>query len=233
MGSVWSRLGAKVTVVEFLDRICPGMDNELAKMFQKTLKKQGFEFRLGEKVVDSEISEDGVKLKIEPSAGGDQTELDADVVLVSTGRRPYTDGLGLESVGLETDAMGRIEVDDHLRTSVPSIWAIGDCIRGAMLAHKAEEEGIACVENIKGLPGHVNYGAIPSVVYTAPEVAWVGQTEEELKEAGISYNKGVFPFQANSRARSNMDAEGMVKFLADSTTDRILGIHIMGANAGE
>ena len=233
MGSVWSRLGAKVTVVEFLDRICPGMDMELTKMFQKTLKSQGFEFRLKQKVTGTEVTDDGVKVTVEPSEGGDAEVIDADVVLVSTGRRPYTDNLGLDKLGIPTNKFGQIEVDETFRTVVPSVYAIGDCIPGPMLAHKAEEEGIAAVENIAGMAGHVNYDAIPGVIYTYPEIASVGKTEEELKEDGVDYKKGTFPFSANSRARANEDAEGMVKFLSDAKTDRILGIHIMGPNAGE
>ena len=233
MGSVWSRLGAKVTVVEFLDRICPGMDLELTKMFQKTLKSQGFEFRLEQKVTATEVTDNGVKVTVEPSAGGEAEVLDADVVLVSTGRRPFTDNLGLDKVGIPTNKFGQIEVDESFRTVVPSVYAIGDCCPGPMLAHKAEEEGIAAVEYIAGMKGHVNYDAIPGVIYTHPEIASVGKTEEELKDAGVNYKKGTFPFSANSRARANEDADGMVKMLADADTDQILGIHIMGPNAGE
>jgi len=233
MGSVWSRLGANVTVIEFLDRICPSMDQELTKKFQQTLKKQGFKFNLKTKVVKSEVTDSGVVLTTEPSKGGDAKEETYDVVLVATGRRPYTDGLGLEDLGIQTDQLGRIEVDEHFKTAVPSIYAIGDCIDGPMLAHKAEEEGIAAVETMAGFAGHVNYNAIPGVVYTYPEVASVGKTEEELKEAGVAYNVGNFPFSANSRARANGSSDGFVKVLAEKDTDRIVGCHIIGPNAGE
>jgi len=233
MGSVWARLGAEVTVIEFLDRILPSNDTEVAKKFLTTLKKQGFKFNLKTKVIKSVVEDDGVVLTTEPSKGGDVKEEKYDVVLVSTGRRPYTEGLGLEDLGIQTDKLGRIEVDSHFKTDVPSIYAIGDAISGPMLAHKAEEEGIACVETIAGYAGHVCYDAIPGVVYTYPEVANVGKTEEELKEAGISYNSGNFPFAANSRARANGSSEGFVKVLADKDTDKILGVHIIGPNAGE
>ena len=233
MGSVWSRLGTKVTVIEFMDRLCPSMDQELTKKFQTTLKKQGFNFQLKRKVVKSVVGEDGVTLSTEASTGGKEKEEKYDIVLVATGRRPYTDGLGLEQLGIQTDKLGRIEVDEHFKTAVPSIYAIGDCIDGPMLAHKAEEEGIACIETIAGFAGHVNYDAIPGVIYTYPEVAAVGKTEEELKEAGIAFVKGTFPFAANSRARANGYTEGFVKVLADKETDRILGVHIIGPNAGE
>lgn len=233
MGSVWSRLGTKVTVIEFMDRLCPAMDQELTKKFQTTLKKQKFKFQLKTKVMKSVVEEDGVTLSTEAAKGGKEKEEKYDIVLVATGRRPYTDGLGLETLGIQTDKLGRIEVDEHFKTAVPSIYAIGDCIDGPMLAHKAEEEGIAAIETIAGFAGHVNYDAIPGVIYTYPEVASVGKTEEELKEAGISYSKGSFPFAANSRARANGDTEGFVKVLADKETDRILGVHIIGPNAGE
>lgn len=233
MGSVWRRLGAEVTVVEFLDTITPGMDKEITQAFLKILKKQGIKFLLSTKVTGSKVTDNGVKLTLEPSAGGAVTEFDADVVLVSTGRRPFTKNIGLEALGIETDKVGRIKVDAHFQTKVPSVFAIGDCIDGPMLAHKAEEEGIACVETIAGFAGHVNYDAIPGVVYTYPELATVGQTEEQLIKAGVKYNKGTFPFQANSRARAMLDAEGMVKVLSDKETDRILGMHIIGPNAGE
>jgi len=209
------------------------MDKELTKKFQATLKKQGFKFKMKTKVMKSELSGDGVKLTMEAAAGGKEETDEFDIVLVATGRRPFTDSLGLEAMGIQTDRLGRIEVDDHFKTAVPSIYAIGDCIDGPMLAHKAEEEGIAAVETIAGLAGHVNYDAIPGVIYTYPEVASVGKTEEELKEEGIKFNKGSFPFMANSRARANGDSEGFVKVLADAETDRILGCHIMGPNAGE
>ncbi|GKZ00886.1 hypothetical protein MPSEU_001040300 [Mayamaea pseudoterrestris] len=233
MGSVWSRLGSDVTVIEFMDKICPAMDQELTKKFQTTLKKQGFKFKLKTKVVKSQVVSDGVTLSMEPSKGGESKDETFDVVLVATGRRPYTDGLGLESLGIQQDKLGRIEVDDHFRTAVPNIYAIGDCINGPMLAHKAEEEGIAAVEIIAGYAGHVNYDAIPGVIYTYPEVASVGKTEEELKEAGIEYRTGSFPFAANSRARANASTDGFVKILADAKTDKILGAHIIGPNAGE
>jgi dihydrolipoamide dehydrogenase len=233
MGSVWSRLGTEVTVIEFMDRLCPAMDQELTKKFQTTLKKQGFKFQLKTKVTSSQVEDDGVVLTTEPSKGGDAKTAKYDIVLVATGRRPYTEGLGLEELGIQKDKLGRIEVDEHFRTAVPNIYAIGDCIDGPMLAHKAEEEGIAAVETIAGFAGHVNYDAIPGVIYTYPEVASVGKTEEELKEAGVDFVKGTFPFSANSRARANGSSEGFVKVLADKATDRILGVHIMGPNAGE
>ncbi|KAL3816723.1 LOW QUALITY PROTEIN: hypothetical protein ACHAXA_002209 [Cyclostephanos tholiformis] len=235
MGSVWNRLGSEVTVIEFMDRVCPAMDSELTKKFQATLKKQGFKFRMSTKVVKSEVVGDSVHITTEPSKGGDQTTEIYDIVLVATGRRPYTAGLGLENLGIQTDKLGRIDVDSHFRTAVPNIYAIGDCIDGPMLAHKAEEEGIAAVETIAGYAGHVNYDAIPGVIYTFPEVASVGKTEEELKAMNVQYNKGTFPFAANSRARANAtgNSEGFVKVLADKTTDKILGVHIMGPNAGE
>mmetsp|Transcript_1100 Transcript_1100/g.2298 ORF Transcript_1100/g.2298 Transcript_1100/m.2298 type:complete len:525 (+) Transcript_1100:14-1588(+) len=233
MGSVWSRLGTEVTVIEFMDRLCPAMDVELTKKFQTTLKKQGFKFQLKTKVVESKVEDDGVVLKTEASKGGKEKEAKYDIVLVATGRRPYTEDLGLDALGIQTDKLGRIEVDEHFRTAVPSIYAIGDCIDGPMLAHKAEEEGIAAVETIAGYAGHVNYDAIPGVIYTYPEVAAVGKTEEELKEAGVAYSVGTFPFAANSRARANGSSEGFVKILSDKETDRILGAHIIGPNAGE
>jgi len=233
MGSVWNRLGAEVTVIEFLDGIVPAVDRQIAKEYQKLLKKQGFKFMLGHKVTESKVTDSGVTLSVEPSAGGDTQELDVDVVLVSTGRRPFTEGLNLEDHGISTDRLGRVEVDHEFKTGTSGVWAIGDVIAGPMLAHKAEEEGIAAIENMAGLAGHVNYDAIPGVVYTHPEIADVGRTEEELKEAGVKYNVGVFPFQANSRARANQESDGMVKILADAETDRILGVHILGAAAGE
>lgn len=233
MGSVWSRLGTKVTVIEFMDKLCPAMDHELTKKFQTTLKKQGFKFQLKSKVTKSVVGDHGVTLTTEASKGGKEKEATYDIALVATGRRPYTEGLGLEALGIQLDKIGRIEVDEHFKTAVPSIYAIGDCIDGPMLAHKAEEEGIAAVETIAGFAGHVNYDAIPGVVYTYPEVASVGKTEEELKEAGIEYSKGSFPFAANSRARANGSTDGFVKVLAHKVTDRILGVHIIGPNAGE
>lgn len=233
MGSVWSRLGSNVTVIEFMDRLCPAMDIEVTKKFQTILKKQGFKFKMKTKVTKSEVVDGKVMLTTEAAAGGKEKEEGYDVVLVATGRRPYTEGLGLEELGIEVDQLGRIKCDEHFKTNVPSIYAIGDCIAGPMLAHKAEEEGIAAVETMAGYAGHVNYDAIPGVIYTYPEVAAVGKTEEELKEAGIEYNVGNFPFAANSRARANGSSEGFVKVLADKETDKILGCHIIGPNAGE
>ena len=232
MGSVWGRLGAKVTVVEFLDRITPGMDGEVAKDFQRILAKQGFEFRLGTKVTGAEKLKSKIKLSLEPAAGGDAETLDCDVVLVAIGRRPYTEGLGLEALGIETDKRGFITVDSNYQTNVEGIFAIGDCVPGPMLAHKAEDEGVACAEIIAGETGHVNYDVIPGIVYTWPEVASVGQTEEQLKEAGIDYKVGKFPFSANGRARAANDTDGFVKLLADATTDQVLGAHIIGPDAG-
>jgi dihydrolipoamide dehydrogenase len=234
LGSVWRRLGAKVTVVEFLDRIIPGMDGEVAKQFQRILQKQGMEFRLGQKVTAVHSNGAGpLQVQVQPSQGeGPQEFLDADVVLVAIGRTPYTEGLGLENVGVQIDNKRRIVVDGHFRTNVAGIYAIGDVIRGPMLAHKAEDEGIAVAEIIAGKAGHVNYGVIPNVIYTYPEVASVGATEEELKEAGLQYNTGKFPFTANGRAKVNRQTEGFVKFLADAKTDRVLGVHILGPDAG-
>ena len=233
MGSVWRRLGTKVTVIEFLDHIVPGTDKDVGKTFLRLLKKQGMKFKLKTAVQSAEVAEEGVALTHAPAKGGDATTDHFDVVLVATGRRPFTEGLGLENLGIETDKLGRVQVDEHFRTKVPSVFAFGDVIDGPMLAHKAEEEGIACVENIAGFAGHVNYDAIPGVIYTHPELATVGRTEEQLKDAGIAYSKGVFPFSANSRARATGDYEGQVKILADKETDRILGMHIIGSNAGE
>lgn len=233
LGSVWSRLGADVTVVEYLDAVGAGMDGELAKTFHKMLTKQGFKFKLSTKVVGTEKVDGRVQVHVEPAAGGNKETLEADVVLVSIGRRPYTAGLGLDKLGIETDKRGRIVIDPEFRTSIPHIRCIGDATVGAMLAHKAEEEGIAATEYIAGGHGHVNYNVIPSVIYTHPEVAWVGKTEEELKKNGIKYKKGSFPMMANSRARTNDDAEGLVKILSDAETDRILGCHLIGPNAGE
>lgn len=232
LGSVWRRLGAKVTVVEFLERITPGMDSEVASSFQKILAKQGFEFKLGTKVTGAKTGAKGVSLTLEPAAGGAAETLEADVVLVAIGRRPFTQGLGLESVGITTDQRGFIPTD-HFRTSAPGVWAIGDVIHGPMLAHKAEEDAVAAVELIVGKAGHVDYDLVPSVVYTAPEVAWVGKTEDQLKAAGVQYKVGKFPFLANSRAKINHETEGFVKFLADAKTDRVYGVHILGPQAGE
>ncbi|EIW75583.1 dihydrolipoyl dehydrogenase [Coniophora puteana RWD-64-598 SS2] len=234
MGSVWSRLGSEVTVVEFLGGIGgQGIDEEVAKQFQKILGKQGIKFKLNTKVLSAEKKDGKVVIKTEAAKDGKTDELEADVVLVAVGRRPYTDGLNLEAVGIEKDNRGRIVIDDAFNTSVKNIKCIGDVTFGPMLAHKAEEEGIAAIEHIHAGHGHVNYGAIPSVVYTHPEVAWVGKTEQELKEAGVKYSVGKFPFAANSRAKTNMDTEGFVKFLSEKETDRILGVHIIGPNAGE
>jgi dihydrolipoamide dehydrogenase len=234
LGSVWRRLGAKVTVVEFLDRIIPGMDNEVAKQFQRMLQKQGLVFRLGQKVAEVELDGAGpLKVQVQPSNGdGSREVLEADVVLVAVGRSPYTEGLGLEDAGVQIDNKRRIVIDDHFRTNVKGIYAIGDVVRGPMLAHKAEDEGIAAAEIIAGKAGHVNYGVIPNVIYTYPEVASVGQTEEELKGAGVAYNVGKFPFTANGRAKVNRQTEGFVKLLADAKTDRVLGVHIIGPDAG-
>ncbi|MFN3521033.1 MAG: dihydrolipoyl dehydrogenase [Phenylobacterium sp.] len=232
LGSVWRRLGAEVTVVEFLDRITPGMDGETAKTFQRALTKQGMTFKLGSKVTGAKAGKNDVTLTVEPVAGGEPETLKAQYVLLAIGRRPYTDGLGLETVGITPDKRGFIETD-HFKTSAPGVWAIGDAIHGPMLAHKAEEDAVACIELIAGKAGHVDYNLVPSVVYTAPEVAWVGKTEEQLKEAGIAYKTGKFPFTANSRAKINHETEGFAKVLADATTDEILGVHIIGPQAGE
>ena len=232
LGSVWRRLGAKVTVVEFLDRITPGSDAEIAKTLQRSLTKQGVEFRLGQKVTAAKASKKSVTLTVEPVAGGAAETLEADYVLLAIGRRPYTEGLGLESVGIAPDKRGFIETD-HGRTSAPGVWAIGDVTLGPMLAHKAEEEAVACIETIAGHAGHVNYGVIPSVIYTWPEVAWVGKTEEELKAEGRAYKAGKFPFTANSRAKINHETEGFVKVLADAATDEVLGVHMIGPQVSE
>ncbi|PHH70656.1 hypothetical protein CDD83_5367 [Cordyceps sp. RAO-2017] len=234
MASVWSRLGSKVTVIEFLGQIGgPGMDNEIAKATQKLLKKQGMEFKLNTKVVSGDKVGDRVNLKLDAAKGGKREGLEAEVVLVAIGRRPYTHGLGLENIGIELDERGRVIIDSEYRTKLPHIRCIGDATFGPMLAHKAEEEAVAAVEYIKKGFGHVNYGCIPSVMYTYPEVAWVGQSEHDLKSQKIPYRVGTFPFSANSRAKTNLDTEGMVKMLADPETDRLLGVHIIGPNAGE
>ncbi|MBT3927298.1 MAG: dihydrolipoyl dehydrogenase [Rhodospirillaceae bacterium] len=232
MASVWGRLGAKITVIEFLDRIVPGMDGELATNFQKMLRRQKMKFKLSTKVTGAELTENGVALTMEPVEGGAAETLEADVVLVAVGRKPYTEGLGLEQAGVKTDGGGRIEVNEHFETSTAGVYAIGDVIAGPMLAHKAEDEGVAAAEIIAGQKSHVNYDAIPGVVYTHPELASVGQTEEQLKEAGIDYNAGSSPFIANGRARAMSATDGFVKVLADAKSDRILGVHIMGADAG-
>jgi dihydrolipoamide dehydrogenase len=233
LGSVWARLGAKVTVVEFLDTILGGMDGDVAKQFQRMLAKQGIEFKLGAKVTEVKKAGKGAKVTFEAVKGGDSETIDADAVLVATGRKPFTDGLGLEEAGVKLDDRGRVATDGHLRTNVEGIYAIGDAIAGPMLAHKAEDEGVAVAEMIAGQAGHVNYGVIPSVVYTSPEVASVGKTEEELKKDGVEYNAGKFPFSANGRARAMLQTEGFVKVLADKKTDRVLGVHILGFGAGE
>ncbi|MFN8722003.1 MAG: dihydrolipoyl dehydrogenase [Rhodospirillales bacterium] len=232
MGSVWARLGAQVTVVEFLDRVLPGMDGEVSKHMQRVMAKQGLTFKLSTKVVGADASGEGVRLTLEPAAGGAQETLEADVVLVAIGRRPYTEGLGLEAAGVVLDERRRVKIDAHFQTNVPGIYAIGDVVAGPMLAHKAEEEGVAVAEILAGQAGHVNYDAIPGVVYTWPEVAQVGKTEEQLKAEGIAYKVGKFPFSANGRARAMNSTEGFVKILADKTTDRVLGVHILGPDAG-
>ena len=230
LGSVWSRLGAEVTVIEFLDRILPGMDGEIAKQTQRIMGKQGLKFKLGSKVTSAKAAKTGVTLTVEPAKGDGAAEtLKADIVLVAVGRRAYTDGLGLDKLGVKIDNRGVIQVDGRFETSVPGIYAIGDCIPGPMLAHKAEEDGAVCAEIIAGQSGHVDYNRVPGVVYTWPEVAGVGQTEEQLKEAGVAYKVGKFPFTANSRARATGETDGVVKVLADERTDKLLGVHIVGA----
>ncbi|MGD0145048.1 MAG: dihydrolipoyl dehydrogenase [Rhizomicrobium sp.] len=231
LGSVWRRLGSDVTVVEFLDRITPGLDGEVAKQFQRILQRQGMKFLLSTKVAGIDKKGDNLRVNVEAGAGEKQT-LDADVVLVAIGRKPYTDGLGLEDAGVKRDPRGRVATDAHFKSNVAGIWAVGDCREGPMLAHKAEDEAVACIENIAGRAGHVNYDAIPAVVYTAPEVASVGKTEEDLKTAGIAYKSGKFPFTANARAKTIAATDGFVKVLADAKTDRVLGVHILGAEAG-
>ncbi len=233
LGSVYRRLGADVTVVEFLDVILPPMDGEVRKQAQRLLDKQGLTFKLGTKVTGAKTSKSGVTLTVEPSKGGDAEELTADAVLVAIGRRPFTQGLGLENVGLAANDRGFIDVDHDYQTKVQGIFAIGDVIGGMMLAHKAEEEGVAIAEMLAGQSGHVNYGAIPSVVYVNPEIAMVGKTEEQLKEEGVAYKVGKFPFTANGRARANGCTDGFVKVLADAKTDRVLGCHIIGPEAGD
>jgi len=232
LGSVWRRLGAQVTVVEFLPRITPGVDEETAKTFQRSLAKQGIVFKLGAKVTGAKAGAKSVELTVEPVDGGAAETLSADYVLLAIGRRPYTEGLGLESVGVAADRRGFIETD-HFKTTAAGVWAIGDVTHGPMLAHKAEDEAVACIEIIAGKAGHVNYDVIPSVIYTFPEVAQVGKTEEELKAAGVAYKVGKFPFTANARAKVNHEAEGFVKVLADAATDRVLGVHMVGPDVGE
>ena len=233
LGSVWMRLGAEVTVVEYLDTVLGGMDGDVSKQFQRMLEKQGMTIRTGAKVTAVKKAGKGAEVTFEPVKGGDAETLKADIVLVATGRKPYTEGLGLEDAGVVLDNRGRVEINEHWHTSVEGIWAIGDVVKGPMLAHKAEDEGMAVAERIAGQAGHVNYGVIPSVVYTEPEVASVGQTEEELKKAGIAYVAGKFPFTANGRARAMLATEGFVKILADKATDRVLGVHIVGKGAGD
>ena len=233
MGSVWRRLGADVTVVEFLDHILPGMDSELSKQTQQLLEKQGMTFQLSHKVTGAKSSKSAVTLSVEPVAGGDAQEIKAEVVLVAIGRRPYIQDLGLENAGVEVEKGGFVVVNDHFQTNVEGIYAIGDVIGGAMLAHKAEDEGAVLAEIVAGQSGHIDYDAIPGIVYTWPEVAAVGKTEEQLKEAGVNYNAGKFPFMANARARAMGDVDGFVKILADAETDRVLGVHILGPAAGD
>lgn len=232
LGSVWRRLGAKVTVVEYFDTITPGMDLEVIKNFTRILKKQGMDIKTSTKVVGVKSTKTSATVTVEPAKGGDAEEIKCDYVLVSVGRKPFTSGLGLAEAGVKLDDKGRVVVDAHFATNVPGIYAIGDVIAGPMLAHKAEEEGVACAEIIAGKPGHVNYDVIPGVVYTSPEVASVGKTEEQLKGEGVDYKSGKFPFLANGRAKANGDTEGFVKILADAGTDRVLGVHIIGAMAG-
>ena len=232
LGSVWRRLGSEVIVVEFLDRILPGMDAEVGKQFQRILQKQGMTFKLSSKVTAVDTSDATLKATVEPAAGGTPETIEADVALIAIGRVPYTEGLGLEAVGVAKDNKGRVVVDPHYATNVAGIYAIGDVIAGPMLAHKGEDEGIAAAEIIAGRAGHVNYDVIPNVIYTFPEVASIGKTEEELKAAGVAYNTGKFPFTANGRAKVNQTTDGFVKILADAKTDRVLGVHIVGADAG-
>jgi dihydrolipoamide dehydrogenase len=233
LGSVWHRLGSQVTVVEFLDRILPGMDGEVAKQFQRILEKQGFAFKLGTKVTGVDTSGKTLSAQIEPAAGGKSETLEADAVLVAIGRVPYTEGLGLKEAGVALDNHGRVQIDAHFATSVKGVYAIGDVVAGPMLAHKAEDEGVAVAEILAGQAGHVNYDVIPGVVYTTPEVSAVGKTEEELKQAGVAFTVGKFPFTANGRSKVNQTTEGFVKILADAKTDRVLGVHIVGREAGE
>ncbi|XP_023298752.2 dihydrolipoyl dehydrogenase, mitochondrial [Lucilia cuprina] len=234
LGSVWSRLGAQVTAVEFMNTIGGvGIDGEVSKTFQKILTKQGFEFKLGTKVMAAERNGNTVTVQVENAKSGEKEELTCDALLVSVGRRPFTEGLGLDNVGIVKDDRGRIPVNNLFQTVVPNIYAIGDCIHGPMLAHKAEDEGIICVEGMNGGHVHIDYNCVPSVVYTHPEVAWVGKSEEALKEEGVEYKVGKFPFLANSRAKTNNETDGFVKVLADKATDRVLGTHIIGPSAGE
>lgn len=233
LGSVWRRLGAEVTVVEFLDVALPGMDGEVSKQMKRILEKQGLKFKFKTKVTGAKSDKAGVTLSMEPAEGGKAETLKADVVLVAIGRRPYVEGLGLDNAGVEMTDRGFVKVDEDFQTNVPGIYAIGDVIGGAMLAHKAEDEGVVCAEIMSGQTGHIDYGSIPGIVYTHPEVAAVGKTEEQLKKDGVDYKAGKFPFSANSRARSNGDADGFVKILADAKTDRVLGCHIIGPQGGD
>jgi dihydrolipoamide dehydrogenase len=233
LGSVWRRLGAEVTVVEFLDRILPGMDGDVAKSFQRILEKQGMTFKLGAKVTGVDTSGKRLKAQVEPAAGGAAETIEADVILVAIGRVAYTDALGLKEAGVALDERGRVKIDHHFASNVAGVYAIGDVVAGPMLAHKAEDEGVACAEILAGQAGHVNYDVIPGVVYTTPEVATVGKTEEELKAAGVAYSVGKFPFTANGRSKVNQTTDGFVKILADAKTDRVLGVHIIGREAGE
>jgi dihydrolipoamide dehydrogenase len=233
LGSVWGRLGAKVTVIEYLDRILPTMDGELSKQSQRIFAKQGMTFKLGAKVTGATVSDAGVSLTVEPAAGGAAETVEADVVLVAIGRRAFTQGLGLDKVGVELDNRGRVKIGKHFETNVPGIYAIGDVVEGPMLAHKAEEEGVALAEQLAGQKSHVNHDLVPGVVYTWPEVAAVGKTEEELKAAGIAYRTGKFPFTANGRARAGGNTDGFVKILADARTDKVLGVHLLGPNVSE
>jgi dihydrolipoamide dehydrogenase len=232
LGSVWRRLGSEVTVIEFLDRIAPGIDNEVVKQFERSLTRQGLKFKLGRKVTGAAKGAGGVTLTHEPAKGGTAETLEVDVVLVCIGRRPYVEGLGLDKAGIKLTERGRIAVDAHFQTSVPGIYAIGDVIDGPMLAHKASEDGVACVETLAGQKGHVNWDLVPSIVYTQPEVAWVGKTEEQLKAANVAYKSGKYPFLADPRSRANGRTEGFVKVLTDARTDTVLGVHIIGAEAG-
>jgi dihydrolipoamide dehydrogenase len=232
LGSVWRRLGAKITVVEFLDGVLPGMDGEVRRQAQRLFEKQGMTFKLSSKVTAVDTSGKTLKVSVEPAKGGAAESIEADIVLVAIGRVPYTDGLGLKEIGVKLDERGRVATDAHFASSVPGVYAIGDAIAGPMLAHKAEDEGVAVAEILAGQAGYVNYDVIPNVVYTYPEIASVGKTEEELKAAGIAYNTGKFPFTANGRAKANQQTEGFVKILADAKTDHVLGMHIVGADAG-
>ncbi len=233
LGSVWARLGAEVTVIEYLDKILGPMDGEVSKQFQRLLGKQGLTFKLGQKVTGVKKAGKGAEVTFEPVKGGTPETITADVVLVATGRKPYTEGLGLENAGVVMDGHGRVHIDEHFRTNISGIYAIGDVVAGPMLAHKAEDEGVAVAEILAGQAGHVNYGVIPNVVYTQPEVASLGKTEEELKEAGVEYKVGKFPFSANGRARAMLQQSGFVKILSDKRTDQVLGVHIVGFGAGD